>query len=195
MLGMPHSASFGQVRAYSSDSKDAARLEFGFQSLGSLFPAPPAPGRYSRPRERRAEDAVSKESEERASSAEEQKGRVEEKPYVQSALPVEVSEANLKEENTSQAKTSPNDVNVRPARTLVRRVHEPEGSISVGRRRERLPTKKSQASAKPRTITPARVERKMPNPFAQTKKVAPSEEAKTHNQPNAKAWGLSKEYQ
>jgi molybdenum cofactor biosynthesis enzyme len=157
MLSTPYSASFGQVRAYSSDSKDAAGLEFGFQSLGSLFPAPPAPGRYSRPRERRAEDAASKESEEEASSAEEQKGRVEEKPYVQSALP--------------------------------------EGGVSAGRRRERLPAKKSQASAKSRTITPARVERKIPNPFAKTKKVAPSEEAKTDTQPNAKAWGLSQEDQ
>lgn len=191
---MPHSASFGQVRAYSSDSKDAAGLEFGFQSLGSLFPAPPAPGRYSRPRERRAEDAASKESETQVPAAEEQKDSVEKKPSFQSASPAEANEADLKE-NTTQDKTSSNDVSVRPARTLVRRVHEPEGSVSVGRRRERLPAKKSQASAKPRTITPARVERKIPNPFAKAKKVDPSEEAKTDTQPNAKAWGLSQEDQ
>jgi molybdenum cofactor biosynthesis enzyme len=195
MLGMPHSASFGQVRAYSSDSKDAAGLEFGFQSLGSLFPAPPAPGRYSRPRERRAEDAASKELETQVLAAEEQKGSVEEKPYFQSASPAETAETNPKEEKAVQTQFNPKENGVSPTRTLVRRVHGPEGSVSAGRRRERLPAKKSQASAKPRTITPARVEHKIPNPFAKTKKVAPSEEAKTDTQPNAKAWGLSQEDQ
>ena len=151
MLSMPHSASFGQVRAYSSDSKDAAGLEFGFQSLGSLFPAPPSPGRYSRPKERRAEDAASKDTEVRAPSANVQED-------VQSASPAEATETDLKgttsqtksileEENAAKTSSTPNDVSAISERTLARRVHEPEGGASVGRRRERLPAKKSQDSA------------------------------------------------
>lgn len=49
------------MRAYSSDSKNDTDGSFGFQSLGPLFPAPTAPGRYSRPKERRAEGAASSE--------------------------------------------------------------------------------------------------------------------------------------
>jgi molybdenum cofactor biosynthesis protein MoaC len=69
MLGMSAMSSFGQARAYSSDSKDddIPDLGLGFQSLGSLFPPPPAPGRYSQPRERRAEEAKSTVREENAS--------------------------------------------------------------------------------------------------------------------------------
>ena len=199
MLSMPHSASLGQVRAYSSDSKDPAGLEFGFQSLGSLFPAPPSPGRYSRPKERRAEEAASKGSEERVPSADVQES-------VQSALPAETNETDLKEntppiqsvqkeENAAETMSSPNDVSVSTGRTLARRVHDPEGSVSVGRRRERQPAKRSQASAKSRTITPARGERKIPNPFTKTKKAVLSDEASTDTRPNAKAWGLSQEDQ
>jgi molybdenum cofactor biosynthesis protein MoaC len=68
MLGMSAMGSFGQARAYSSDSKDddIPDLGLGFQSLGSLFPPPPAPGRYSQPRERRAEEAKSTVREEKA---------------------------------------------------------------------------------------------------------------------------------
>ncbi|GAB7327318.1 hypothetical protein MBLNU13_g11196t1 [Cladosporium sp. NU13] len=199
MLSTPHSASFGQARAYSSDSKDAAGLQFGFQSLGSLFPAPPSPGRYSRPKERRAEEAASKETEGRAPAAEAQID-------VQSASPAEATEAslkenisqtksNLKEENATKTSSSPNDGSVIPGRTLVRRVHEPEGSVSTGRMRERLPAKNPQASTKPRTITPARGERKAPSPFPKTRKGVPSDEADTDTQPNSKAWGLSQEDQ
>jgi hypothetical protein len=71
MLGMPAMGNLGQARAYSSDSKDddIPDLGLGFQSLGSLFPTPPAPGRYSRPRERRAEEeAMSSKREEKVSS-------------------------------------------------------------------------------------------------------------------------------
>jgi molybdenum cofactor biosynthesis protein MoaC len=194
LLSTPHSASFGQVRAYSSDSKDAAGLEFGFQSLGSLFPAPPAPGRYSRPKERRAEEAASKESEAQAPAEDVQKVSAEKKPNFQPTSPAKPTESNLKAENATQTKSQGG--NVSSERTLIRRVHEPEGSVSVGRRRERLPAKRPQASVKPRTITPARGERKVPNPFAtRTKKVAPSDEAETDTRPNAKAWGLSQEDQ
>lgn len=196
---MPHSASFGQVRAYSSDSKDAAGLEFGFQSLGSLFPAPPSPGRYSRPKERRAEDAASKDTEVRAPSANVQED-------AQSASPAEATETDLKgttsqtksileEENAAKTSSAPNDVSAISERTLARRVHEPEGGASVGRRRERLPAKKSQDSAQPRTIKPARGERKIPNPFTKTKRAVPSDESSTDTRPNAKAWGLSQEDQ
>jgi molybdenum cofactor biosynthesis protein MoaC len=68
---MPAMGNLGQARAYSSDSKDddIPDLGLGFQSLGSLFPTPPAPGRYSRPRERRAEEeAMSSKREEKVSS-------------------------------------------------------------------------------------------------------------------------------
>jgi len=199
MLSMPHSASFGQARAYSSDSKDAAGLEFGFQSLGSLFPAPPSPGRYSRPKERRAEDAASKKSDVQAPLAEVQQD-------VQAVSPVETTEAspqesisqtksNLKDENAANTSSAPNDVSAVPERMLVRRVHEPEGGVSVGRRRERLPAKKSQASSKPRTIKPTRGERKVPNPFTKTNKAVSSDETSTDTRPNAKAWGLSQEDQ
>jgi hypothetical protein len=70
MLGMPAMGSFGQARTYSSDSKDdeIPDIGLGFQSLGSLFPPPPAPGRYSQPRERRAEEARSTVHEERTPS-------------------------------------------------------------------------------------------------------------------------------
>jgi molybdenum cofactor biosynthesis protein MoaC len=124
----------------------------------------------------------------------------------QSVSPAETTETDLKE-NTSQnksvlkeenaAKTSsaPNDVSATPERTLVRRVHEPEGGASVGRRHERLPAKKSQASTQPRTIKSARGERKIPDPFAKTKKIVPSNETSTETRPNAQAWGLSQEDQ
>jgi len=196
MPSTPHSAYFGQVRAYSSDSKDAAGLEFGFQSLGSLFPAPPAPGRYSRPKERRAEEAASKGSEAQAPAEDVQKVSAEEKPKFQPTSPAEPTESNLKAENATQTKSNSQGGSVSSERTLIRRVHEPEGSVSVGRRRERLPAKRPQASVKPRTITPARAERKVSNPFAtRTKKVAPSDEAETDTRPNSKAWGLSQEDQ
>jgi molybdenum cofactor biosynthesis protein MoaC len=70
MLSMPAMGSFGQARAYSSDSKDdeIPDIGLGFQSLGSLFPPPPAPGRYSQPRERRAEEAKSSVHEDRTPS-------------------------------------------------------------------------------------------------------------------------------
>ena len=70
MLSMPAMGSFGQARAYSSDSKDddVPDIGLGFQSLGSLFPPPPAPGRYSQPRERRAEEAKSSVHEDRTPS-------------------------------------------------------------------------------------------------------------------------------
>jgi molybdenum cofactor biosynthesis protein MoaC len=71
MLGMSAMGSFGQARAYSSDSKDddIPDLGLGFQSLGSLFPPPPAPGRYSQPRERRVEEqAMSTKREEKVST-------------------------------------------------------------------------------------------------------------------------------
>jgi molybdenum cofactor biosynthesis protein MoaC len=70
MLSMPAMGSFGQARAYSSDSKDddVPDIGLGFQSLGSLFPSPPAPGRYSQPRERRAEEAKSSVHEDRTPS-------------------------------------------------------------------------------------------------------------------------------
>ena len=135
----------------------------------------------------------------RAPSVEAQKGD-------QTAFPAETTETSLKEnipqtkqnpkeENAAKTSFSPNDVSAIPERTPVRRVHEREGSVSMGRRRERLPGKKSQASTKPRTTTPARSERKVLNPFPQTKKVVPSDEADTDTQPNAMAWGLSQEDQ
>ena len=70
MLSMPAIGSLGQARAYSSDSKDdVPDIGLGFQSLGSLFPQRPAPGRYSQPKERRAnEEASSTVHEERAPS-------------------------------------------------------------------------------------------------------------------------------
>ena len=70
MLSIPAIGSLGQARAYSSDSKDdVPDIGLGFQSLGSLFPQRPAPGRYSQPKERRAnEEASSTVHEERAPS-------------------------------------------------------------------------------------------------------------------------------
>lgn len=75
MLKMPAMGSFGQARAYSSDSygKYSDGPGFGFQSLGSLFTPPPSQGRYSRPRETRAEQ----ETAPKASEAEEQPHRRE----------------------------------------------------------------------------------------------------------------------
>jgi len=69
LLGTPAMGGLGQARAYSSDSKDdIPDIGLGFQSLGSLFPPPPAPGRYSQPKERRAEEeAMSTKREEQAS--------------------------------------------------------------------------------------------------------------------------------
>jgi len=209
MLSMPHSASSSQVRAYSSDSKDAAGLEFGFQSLGSLFPAPPSPGRYSRLKERRAEESGPKESGGQAPAAEVQTSSAPEKPYFQSSSPAEKIESksnseetatqpkfDLKEEHPAQARSSPNDGNVSPERTLVRRVHDQEGGVSVGRRRERLPAKNSQSSAKPRTVRPVQGDRKISDPFAaKAKRVVLSDGADTDTWPNAKAWGLSHEDQ
>jgi molybdenum cofactor biosynthesis protein MoaC len=210
MLSMPHSGSFSPVRAYSSDSKDGTGLEFGFQSLGSLFRAPPSPGgRYSRPKERRAKEAPSKESEDRAPAAEAQKTiSAPEKPYLRSFSPSETAESKMDEESVTQTKkVKSNATNVDSENGLIRRVEwddslegasiprtEVENSVPTGRRRERVPAKRPQVPAKPRTVRPTQSENKKPNPFP--KKVEKtSGEAVTETRPNAKAWGLSQEDQ
>jgi molybdenum cofactor biosynthesis protein MoaC len=216
MLSMPPSGSLGQVRAYSSDSKDGTGLEFGFQSLGSLFPAPPAPGRYSRPKERRAEAAVSREPEERAPAVEVLKDGAQEKPYLRTfSLP------EMAEESAARTKAGSKAANVPTEDNLVRRVEGEasaegelirrmegetssagglkrrmgrETSAPTGRRREKLPAKIPQVSGKPRTVKPEQEEGKRPYHFAKKVKKA-SAGPMTETRPNAKAWGLSQEDQ
>ena len=192
---MPHSSSFGQVRAYSSDRKHDTGSEFGFQSLGSLFPTPPSPGRYSRPKERRAEEAASKESEERAPTSEVQKDSTLEKPYSRSASPPGPIESTSNEKNAAKIKASVEANEDKSREFTIRRVDQGV-SIPAGRTRERISTRRLQAPAKLRATRPTSDKSKVPNPFAAKPKQnnAPAE-AGTEDRANAKAWGLSQEDQ
>lgn len=195
MLSMPPSSSFGQMRAYSSDSKNGTAGEFGFQSLGSLFPAPPTPGRYSRPRERRAEEVVSKEPEAQAPVLEVQRESSPEQHFVQPTPPPKTTESKLSEESATQIEANPVRVAEKSNNELVRKVHK-NGPSRVGRRREMPTSKRSVYPAKLRAIRAAQPERKMRNPFAGTvEKSASSDEATAEPKPNTKAWGLSQEDQ
>lgn len=206
MLNMPSLGSFGQLRAYSSDSKDDSDGGFGFQSLGSLFPAPPSPGRYSRPRERRAEEAALKESEERAPEAQSKDDSAPNGAFFQPVSPSDKIEWKPSGESAAPSVDSSTVLHPDGERPLLRRVitkyQEPSTSVDDAPvtaprgGRERGPAKRAQTAAKPRAQKPPQVDRKVPKPPATAvDKSAPSDKAAAEIGPDPKAWGLSQEDQ
>jgi molybdenum cofactor biosynthesis protein MoaC len=202
MLSMSSLGSSGQVRAYSSDSNNDSAGGFGFQSLGSLFPAPPSPGRYSRPKERRAEEAVLKESEERAPKAKVQTYNAPDASFLKPTSPPDDTKRPKSDEVAAIPGTDSAVLNAHGDRPLVRRVDKtnerPSGFVESSSqatprgRRERGPVKRPQTTAKPR----APKERKVSNPFAtMVKKVAPSDKDAAATGSDSQAWGLSQEDQ
>jgi molybdenum cofactor biosynthesis enzyme len=200
MLSMPSLGSLGQVRAYSSESNNDAAGGFGFQSLGSLFPPPPSSGRYSRPKERRAEEAVLKESEEQVPEAKLQKYNAPDASFFQPTSPPEDTKRQTRNESVAIPGTDSTVSYPYGDRQLVRRVNKTPAENFVESsfhttprgRRERGPVKRPQTTTKPRTPR----ERKVSNPFATTvKKVAPSDKDVAATGSNTQAWGLSQEDQ
>jgi molybdenum cofactor biosynthesis enzyme len=199
MLNMPSLGSLGQVRAYSSGSNNDVAGGFGFQSLGSLFPPPPSPGRYSRPKERRAEEAVLKESEERVPKAKAQTYNAPDASFFKPTSPPDDTKRQKNDKIDATPGTDSAVLNERGDRPLVRgadKTHEKPAERSFNTtprgRRERGPVKRPQTTTKPR----APRDRKVSNPFATTvKKDAPSNKDAATTRSNTQAWGLSQEDQ
>ena len=191
MLAMP--SNFSQARAYSSDSKDdpaAGGNGFGFQSLGSLFPPSPAPGRYSQPKERRAEEkqeaVPSTVHQERATGEVSQKD-ASRKPAVEAPFFGSVSTP----EHSDGASELGNFFRLRlgkDGQASSSAAETPSGS-RLGRDRSAVAptTKRPQKAAKKSRKSAAR------NPLAKIgHKVAPPKDA-TESQLSKEAWGLSHE--
>lgn len=96
------------MRAYSSDSKGDPDGDFVFQSLGPLFPVAPSLGRYSRPKERRAEDAAAEATKEKAPEVTNQKDSVSEGPLFVSAPKTEKSESVTSGKNATDEHSAAN---------------------------------------------------------------------------------------
>jgi molybdenum cofactor biosynthesis protein MoaC len=210
MLNMPAFGPSGQARAYSSEISNDVPGNLNFQSLSSLFPAPPSPGRYSRPKERRAEEAVAKATEERRPEALTQKDSVPDKPFLPSALLSEKTEAQSNEKGIATSDTKPVVPNYqsihRPGfrRVTIHGRDEKASGVDTSTaaprdRREREPAGQAQRLAKSRSPKAPRVPqavRRVAAPLATTAEESGSlGKIATDSNSDTKAWGLSQEDQ
>lgn len=212
----PTPGAFSQMRAYSSDSKSSADGDFGFQSLGPLFPVAPAPGRYSRPKERRAEDAAAEATKEKAPEVTNQKDSVSEGPLFVSASEVGSNESVPSERKATddhsaasgdfgmKEDSAPRNASLPTTETRAQAAEKPT-SAPPRRGRERGPAKIRQVSSSlrvRRTLNGAQkslpssdgTQTRLAGPFATDLKAdQPSKNVTAETRSDSKAWGLQED--